>query len=76
VSEIEEQQIRGNIDNDPVDLELKCGEPVAVALKDLNDWAFSEGEQTTGLFTLKVIQEVAAENGKSADNSSRDSKTD
>ena len=64
VSEIDDQQIRGNIDNDPVDLDLECGQAVTVGLKDLNDWAFSEGEHTTGLFTLNVIQQVAAENGK------------
>jgi uncharacterized protein YegJ (DUF2314 family) len=61
VSEIEGEKISGKIDNDPVDLDLRCGETVTVTLNDLNDWAFSEGEQTTGLFTLKVIQQVAAE---------------
>jgi len=65
VSEIGENHIRGNIDNDPVSLDLKCGDSVTVALQDLNDWAFSEGEETTGLFTLKVIEQLTTENANS-----------
>ena len=61
VSQIEGENITGQLDNDPVNPDLKCGDTVTIQLKDLNDWAFTDGDKSTGFFTLKVIQEVAAE---------------
>ena len=62
VSQIEGDNITGQLDNDPVNPDLKCGDVVTIQLQDLNDWAFTDGDKSTGFFTLKVIQEVAAEN--------------
>src|SRR4051812_6371295 len=69
VNEINGESISGKLDNDPVDLDLRCGDTVIVTLNELNDWAFSEGEQMTGLFTLKVIQQVAAERAEQTNDS-------
>jgi uncharacterized protein YegJ (DUF2314 family) len=57
VSQIDDQVIRGNVDSDPRNLDLKSGASVVVELKNLTDWAFTQGEKTTGLFTLKALQE-------------------
>jgi uncharacterized protein YegJ (DUF2314 family) len=61
VSRIEGDTIHGNLDNDPVNPDLKCGEAVSVPLADLNDWAYSDSEKMVGPFTLKVLQEAAKE---------------
>jgi len=61
VTNLDDELIHGHLDNDPVNLPVKCGDAVTVPIKDLNDWAFTRGETTTGLFTLKVIQQVTEE---------------
>jgi uncharacterized protein YegJ (DUF2314 family) len=61
VTRIEGNNIHGNLDNDPMNPDLKSGDPVTVPFKDLNDWAYSEGEKVVGPFTLKVLEEAARE---------------
>lgn len=57
VSQIDDQTIHGHLDSDPLDLNLKSDVPVVVELQTLTDWAFTQDQKTTGLFTLKALHD-------------------
>jgi len=59
VTAIEGDVIRGTLGNDPVHLkQVKLGDTVEVGLADLNDWAYVDGDEAHGGFTLKVLAEA------------------
>ena len=56
VTALENNLIFGRLDNDPVSISrIKCGDPVRVAVNDLNDWFYSSGNQQQGGFTVAVL---------------------
>ncbi len=58
VTAIEGEEIVGELGNDPVNLKkLKIGDPVRMKLVDLNDWIIVGGDEMTGGFTIKVLQQ-------------------
>lgn len=65
VESVEGDRITGTLGNEPVDLgDLREGSSVTVSANDLADWAFVRGEQPTGLFSLKAIQQIQAERNR------------
>lgn len=65
VEAIEGERITGTLGNEPVDLgDLREGSRVTVAAKEVADWAFVRGEEPTGLFSLKAIQQIQAERNR------------
>jgi uncharacterized protein YegJ (DUF2314 family) len=61
VNRIEGNLIHGTLDNDPLNPDLKAGDAIKVPLQELNDWAYSVGENSVGPFTLKVLQAAVRE---------------
>lgn len=59
VASIEEDEILGDLGNQPVDLRfMKEGDRVRGKIADLNDWAWLEEDQMIGGFTAKVLMEA------------------
>lgn len=64
VTGLEPDYIHGTLANDPVNLEgLVLGSPVEVRVDELNDWMADTQamDEPQGLYTLKVVNEVAGE---------------
>lgn len=62
VTGIENGFIYGKLDNDPVELtSIRCGDKVRVALRELNDWLFTDGERMHGGFTIEVLRRIQEE---------------
>lgn len=62
VTGIEHGFVYGKLDNDPVELtSIRCGDRVRVALRDLNDWLFTEGDRMHGGFTIEVLRKIQEE---------------
>ncbi|HYE31439.1 MAG TPA: DUF2314 domain-containing protein [Methylomirabilota bacterium] len=60
--------IFGRLANDPVDLPgQKFGDRIEVEFESINDWLFTNGEEVSGLFTAKVLKEIA-EGGEGPNN--------
>jgi uncharacterized protein YegJ (DUF2314 family) len=59
VSALEGNRIYGKLDNDPVQVKnIRCGSYVHASIDELNDWAFTRGEDMFGGFTIKAIQAI------------------
>ncbi|MDA7916325.1 DUF2314 domain-containing protein [Verrucomicrobia bacterium] len=59
VTEIDGDEIKGNIDNEPVDLPgFKEGDEVTISVSDLNDWSIMSEDGLKGAYTMKVLQEA------------------
>jgi uncharacterized protein YegJ (DUF2314 family) len=62
VAAIEGEQIRGILDNEPVDVKsVRHGDSVQVKLADLNDWIYVQDGTMIGGFTVKVLQQLEKE---------------
>lgn len=62
VTGIENGYIYGKLDNDPVELTtIRCGDRVRVALRDLNDWLYTDGQKVHGGFTIDVLRRIQEE---------------
>lgn len=60
VTEIGEKEIKGTLENDPFDIPgKKYGDPVTVAVDDLEDWCIFDGDKRIGAFSVKVLEERA-----------------
>lgn len=59
VQSITGERITGRLENSPAQLQkLKEGDPVTVAVSDLNDWLCQINGEPAGGFTVKVLNEV------------------
>ncbi|MEM7782305.1 MAG: DUF2314 domain-containing protein [Planctomycetota bacterium] len=59
VTAVENGIIYGELANEPVDLgNLQLGSRVRTKVDDLNDWAYFDGDQSKGLFTLQVLADA------------------
>lgn len=62
VTGLENGWIYGRLDNDPVELtHIRCGDRVRVAVKELNDWLYTDGERMAGGFTIEVLRKIQEE---------------
>ncbi|BCU76696.1 hypothetical protein llg_14110 [Luteolibacter sp. LG18] len=72
VTDLSEETAYGTLDNEPVDLGgLKLGDPVALDLSDLNDWALlpADGTKPLGLHTVKAVDAAGKRALEAADGS-------
>ncbi|MFD0892969.1 DUF2314 domain-containing protein [Luteolibacter ambystomatis] len=72
VTDLSEETAYGTLENEPVDLNgLKLGDPVALDLADLNDWAFlpADGTKPLGFHTVKAVDAVGKRTLEAADGS-------
>ncbi len=59
VTGIRDDVIVGVLDSDPVDIKnVALGDRVQIRLADLNDWAYTSGEEMVGGFTVAVLREI------------------
>jgi uncharacterized protein YegJ (DUF2314 family) len=59
VDEIKGDQVLGKLANDPVDLgDMKLGDPVSIAVSDVNDWNYLLDGEMKGGFSVKLITEL------------------
>jgi len=57
VIEFKGDNVLGTLANEPENIpELKTGEEVLVEYDQISDWAYREGDNTVGGFTVKVMQ--------------------
>jgi uncharacterized protein YegJ (DUF2314 family) len=62
VTGLENGIIYGRLDNDPIDItSIRCGDRVRVAVKELNDWLYTEGDEVHGGFTIDVLRKIQEE---------------
>jgi uncharacterized protein YegJ (DUF2314 family) len=62
VERIADGHIHGRLGNDPVNLEgLRHGSPVDFPIDIVEDWAYVRGGESTGMFSVSAIQEIAGE---------------
>ncbi len=62
VDSIADQQIRGRLGNDPVDLgDLRLDSEVSVPVDSVEDWVFIRDDQPTGLFSIKALSDIQDE---------------
>jgi uncharacterized protein YegJ (DUF2314 family) len=62
VDAITDQEIRGRLGNDPVDLgDLRLDSEVSVPVDSVEDWVFMRDDQPTGLFSIKALSDIQDE---------------
>lgn len=62
VDAITDQEIRGRLGNDPVDLgDLRLDSEVSVPVESVEDWVFIRDDQPTGLFSIKALSDIQDE---------------
>lgn len=62
VDAITDQEVRGRLGNDPVDLgDLRLDSKVTVPIDSVEDWVFFRNEQPTGLFSIKALSDIQGE---------------
>jgi len=60
VTAIEHDTICGKIDNDPVELkQVQSGSRVQVAVPEINDWVYTDGDNLQGGFTIEALRKAA-----------------
>jgi uncharacterized protein YegJ (DUF2314 family) len=59
VEQLEGEQVRGRLDNDPVGLkQVRRGDRLTAAPADVTDWLFTEGSELHGAFTVHALKAI------------------